>query len=303
MKYLIIDGNSILNRSFYGIRELKSSDGTPTNAVYGFFNILYKHISEEKPDRIAVAFDLKEKTYRHIMYDGYKANRSETPEALLEQFPITKNILRAMNIPTIEKPGLEADDIIGIISKYCDDTKNPCVILTGDKDSFQLISDNTTVKLATNKNDIVFTPKSLYEKYGLTPEQMTDLKALMGDSSDNIPGIKGIGEKTALTLIKKYSTLDNLYAHADEIKGSIGEKIRDGKDSAYMSKKLGTIVRNGDIGIITDKIPEPKIDSEKLFEIFSKLELKSLIQKYLPEVSDSEKKNKSVEKNKSKVGS
>ena len=283
MKFLVIDGNSILNRSFYGIRELKSSKGVPTNAVYGFFNILNKHIEEEKPDKIAVAFDLKEKTHRHKMYDGYKATRSATPEDLLTQFPITKDILRAMGIAVLEKPGIEADDIIGIISKYCDEHGDNCVIVTGDRDSFQLISDNTVVKLATNKQDIIFNKETLKEKYGLEPERMTDLKALMGDSSDNIPGIKGDGEKTALSLLEKYQTLDGIYEHSDEIKGSLGEKVRNGKESAYLSLELGKILRYGDIGTDIDKIEPPHPDTKRLSEIFSELELRSLAKKYSAE--------------------
>lgn len=283
MKFLIIDGNSILNRSFYGIRELRSSKGVPTNAVYGFFNILNKHIEEEKPDKIAVAFDLKEKTHRHKMYDGYKATRSATPEDLLVQFPITKDILRAMGIAVLEKPGIEADDIIGIVSRYCDEHGDLCVIVTGDRDSFQLISDTTVVKLAATKQDILFDKAALKEKYGLEPDRMTDLKALMGDSSDNIPGIKGVGEKTALSLLEKYQTLDGIYEHADEIKGSLGEKIRNGKDSAYLSLELGKILRSGDIGTDIEKITPPHPDGKKLAEIFSELELRSLAKKYSAE--------------------
>lgn len=283
MKFLIIDGNSILNRSFYGIRELRSSKGVPTNAVYGFFNILNKHIEEENPDKIAVAFDLKEKTHRHRMYDGYKATRSATPEDLLAQFPITKDILRAMGIAVLEKPGIEADDIIGIVSKYCDEHGDRCVIVTGDRDSFQLISDTTVVKLAATKQDILFDKAVLKEKYGLEPDRMTDLKALMGDSSDNIPGIKGVGEKTALSLLEKYQTLDGIYEHAGEIKGSLGEKIRNGKESAYLSLELGRILRSGDIGTDIEKIAPPRPDEKKLAEIFSELELRSLAKKYSAE--------------------
>lgn len=283
MKFLIIDGNSILNRSFYGIRELRTTKGFPTNAIYGFFNILHKNINEENPDKIAVAFDLKEKTHRHILYSGYKATRSATPEDLLAQFPVTKDILRAMGIAVLEKPGLEADDIIGIVSKYCDDIGEECIILTGDKDSFQLISKSTTVKLAANKQDIIYTPETLYEKYELKPDQMIDLKALMGDNSDNIPGIKGVGEKTAISLLKKYSSLENIYEHENEITGSLGDKIRNGKESAYMSKELGTILRSGDIGADISNIETPQPDEKKIFELFSELELKSLIQKFLSE--------------------
>lgn len=296
MKFLIIDGNSILNRSFYGIRELRTSKGFPTNAVYGFFNILHKHIEEEKPDKIAVAFDLKEKTHRHILFDGYKATRSSTPEDLLAQFEPTKEILRAMNISVLEKPGLEADDIIGIVSEYCDEKDIPCVIVTGDRDSFQLISENTTVKLAANKNDIIYTPETLFEKYGLSPSQMIDLKALMGDSSDNIPGIKGVGEKTALSLMEKYGSLDNIYAHAEDIKGSLGEKIRGGKESAYLSQTLGTILRKGDIGTDVGQFPSPNYDAEKLRLLFSELELKSLIQKF---ISSENEQNEPTRKNES----
>lgn len=293
MKFLIIDGNSILNRSFYGIRELRSSKGVPTNAIYGFFNILHKHITEENPDKIAVAFDLKEKTHRHLLYENYKGTRSATPEDLLSQFPLTKDILRAMGISVLEKAGIEADDIIGIVSRYCEEHGDSCMIVTGDRDALQLVSDKTTVKLATTKQDIIYTPGAIEEKYGLTPDRMTDLKALMGDSSDNIPGVKGIGEKTALSLLEKYGSLDGVYEHTEEIKGCLKEKIINGRDDAYLSLKLGTILREGDVGTDIGEIAPPVPDAKKLSEIFSELELKSLADKFISKENDSfEEENK-----------
>ena len=208
MKLLLIDGNSILNRAFYGIRPLSTAAGIPTNAIFGFLNILLKHITEEKPDMMAVAYDLKDKTFRHLKYDGYKATRSGMPEDLATQLPLSKELLDALNIKHVEKSGIEADDIIGILSKKISDEGGTCVIVTGDRDSLQLVTDTVNVKLAVKNEDILFTPQKVYEKYGLYPDSLIDLKALMGDSSDNIPGVKGIGEKTAVSLLQTYGNLD-----------------------------------------------------------------------------------------------
>lgn len=284
MKLLIFDGNSILNRAYYGIRPLTTSSGFNTNAIYGFLNILYKHMQDEGACKICVAFDLKAKTYRHLLYPDYKAGRKPMPQELYEQMPVLKQILDAMGIPRVEKEGLEADDLIGILSNQCTQNNTPCVIVTGDRDSFQLIDDNVTVKLAVTKSgtssDEVYTPDKIYEKYGLSPKQLIDLKALMGDNSDRIPGVPGIGEKTAITLLKKYGTLENVFLHAEEEKGALKEKLLHGKDSAFLSRELGRIVRDQDIDLKAEDIPEPHFDKQELLNLFTQLEMSSMVKKF-----------------------
>ena len=217
MKLLIIDGNSILNRAFYGIRLLTNKNGMFTNAVTGFFNIYLKLIAEFAPDGAAAAFDLKAPTFRHQKYDGYKAGRKGMPDELAMQMPYVKKLLTALGVPVIECEGYEADDILGTLAAKCDNTDSQCILATGDRDSFQLITDNVFVNLASTKEDVLYTPAKIMEVYGVTPPQMTDVKALMGDSSDNIPGVAGIGEKTALSLIQKYHSIDEIYKNIDSI--------------------------------------------------------------------------------------
>lgn len=280
MKLLLIDGNSILNRAFYGIRPLTTSKGLNTNAVYGFLTILHKHMQQEQPCRVCAAFDRKEKTPRHLLYDKYKAGRKPMPQELYEQMPIIKQVLAAMGIPCIEKAGLEADDIIGTLSAQCQKDGQPCIIITGDRDAFQLISPLVTVKLATTKasepTDETYTPERIFEKYGLTPDQLIDLKALMGDSSDNIPGVPGVGEKTAVNLLKKHETLENVFEHAPEEKGALKEKLLTGKDSAFMSRQLGKIVRDAELEICEQDIQPPVFNADKLLPLFSELEMNSM---------------------------
>jgi len=270
---MMLDGNSILNRAFYGIRPLTTSSGTPTNAVYGFLTILFRHLDEDRPNAVGIAFDLKEKTFRHIMYDGYKAGRKGMPDELAVQLPIIKKILTAMGLCVYERPGLEADDIIGIISKKQSSEGNKCIIITGDRDELQLVDENITVKLAVTKSgsssDDIFTPESVLAKYGLPPEKLIDLKALMGDTSDNIPGVPGVGEKTATELLKEYGSLDGVYENIDKItKKALHEKLVAGKDSAYMSKILGTI---------TTSLPENEMFTTPHHQEPNKTELKNIL--------------------------
>lgn len=243
MKILLIDGNSIMNRAFYGIRMLTSPKGFPTNALTGFLNIYSKLLKEEKPDRIAVAFDLKAPTFRHKLYGEYKGTRHAMPEELAAQMPVVKRILKALGVPIVELEGYEADDIIGTLSRVASDSGADCVISTGDRDSFQLINERVTVRLATNKEDLIFTPDAVYEKYGVKPREMLEVKALMGDASDNIPGVAGIGEKTALSLIQKYHTVQYIYEHLAEIDVTKGvrAKLESGKSNAELSRTLGEI--------------------------------------------------------------
>ena len=211
MKLLAIDGNSILNRAFYGIKLLSNKNGVFTNAISGFMNIYLKHISSLAPDAVAVAFDLRSLTFRHKAVASYKANRKGMPEELAQQLPLVKELLGLMGVKVVECEGYEADDILGTLSKACSDSGDACYVLTGDRDSLQLIDDNVTVVLAKTKEDIFYTPDRFMEDYGFEPIKLIDLKALMGDSSDNISGVAGIGEKTASTLIKEYGTIENLY--------------------------------------------------------------------------------------------
>lgn len=241
---VLIDGNSLLNRAYYATRPLSTRDGTPTNAVFGFTKLLLKIIQDISPDKLIVAFDLKEPTFRHKIYKEYKATRKPMPEDLVVQVGMIKELLRSMGIAMCEKGGFEADDIIGTLSHKFPNTKS--IIITGDKDSYQLVDECTDVYMTkTGVSDLLkLNAKNFEESIGYAPARVVDIKALMGDASDNIPGVAGIGEKTARSLVEKYGDLDNIYAHIDEIQGSLQVKLKNGKDSAYFSKTLATIDRN-----------------------------------------------------------
>ena len=247
MKLMILDGNSIINRAFYGVRLLTTREGLYTNAIFGFLNILEKLRNEEQPDALAVALDLKAPTFRHLAYDGYKATRHPMPDELAMQLPMMKDILRAMRIPIFECEGWEADDVIGTIGKQCGRANWDCVIVTGDRDSLQLIDEHVTVKLVSSKLSqsvaVNYDPARFREEYGFDPIHLIDLKALMGDSSDNIPGVAGVGPKTATQLLVQYGTLDGVYAHLDELKDSVRKKLEAGRENAYLSYDLATIRR------------------------------------------------------------
>ena len=279
MKLLAIDGNSIINRAFYGIRLLSTSKGVHTNAVYGFINILNKLIAEEAPDGVAVAFDLKAPTFRHERYSEYKAGRKPMPEELREQIPLLKEWLNLYGYHVLETPGFEADDILGTLARAAEESNNTCVIATGDRDSLQLISDNVKVLLSATKAGkpeiITYDKNALFEKYGLTPNQMIELKALMGDQSDHIPGVAGVGEKTATDLIKKFGSVDAVYENIEspEIKDSIRTKLTADKESAYLSKFLGTISRNAPVSKnLKDYLPKEQ-DEDSLAAFMTDLEL------------------------------
>lgn len=282
MKLLCIDGNSILNRAFYGIRELSTKDGTPTNAIYGFFNILSKMISEVSPDGIVVAFDMHAPTFRHKMYDGYKAKRKGMPEELFVQMPIAKELIELLGYYVCEKEGYEADDILGAFSNSCKQSGNECIIATGDRDSLQLVNDSVTVRLATTKETIIYTPEKIFEVYGITPRQLIDLKALMGDTSDNIPGVTGCGEKTALGLIQKFSSLDGVYENIDDpfIKPKMREKIINDKEQAYMSRELAEIVFDVPIDLDPTHYTSKPMQNEKVAQKFTELEMVSMLKKF-----------------------
>ena len=235
MKLLAIDGNSILNRSFYGVKFLTTKDGFFTNALVGFLNILIKMQNELAPDAVAVAFDVHAPTFRHKLFDDYKGTRKGTPEELLMQMPVAKEIIRALGYKVIEQPGYEADDIVGTLARMCTEAGEQCVIATGDRDCLQLITDEVSVRLATTREAILYTPQKYFDEYGVQPIQLIDVKALMGDSSDNIPGVKGIGEKTAFSLIQKYGTIETIYADVDAIEATprVKKLLESGKDSAF----------------------------------------------------------------------
>ena len=280
-KLLVIDGNSILNRAFYGVRPLSTKDGIPTNAVFGFINIINRNLELVSPDFCAAAFDLKAPTFRHKMYGEYKAGRKPMPEELAAQFPYAKQALAALGITVIEKEGYEADDILGTFAENADDTTET-FILTGDRDSLQLINDKTTVLLATNAEPITFDRAAFRAKYGVDPEQFVDVKALMGDSSDNIPGVPGIGEKTALKLISQFGSLDRLYGNLPDasLSPKMNEKLLSGKDSAYLSRTLAQICREvPDIPSVSET-EYRGIDKKTAYPLFTKLEFSAFIKKF-----------------------
>lgn len=281
MGFLVIDGNSILNRAYYGIRVLTNSKGVATNAVTGFMNTLLMLEKDVSPDMIAVAFDLKAPTFRHKMYDGYKANRKGMPDDLAQQLPYMKKIIAAMGIAIIEKEGYEADDIIGTISASCAKQGVPCTVSTGDRDSFQLVNELVTVRLAKTKGDVYYTPAVIEEEYGVTPLQMIEVKALMGDSSDNIPGVAGIGEKTALALIKEFKSVDGVYENLDspDITKGVRAKLESGKDSCYMSRQLAEICLTAPIDTELEHYKPSKRNDEELAGILSELEMYKMLQK------------------------
>lgn len=288
---LIIDGNSIINRAFYGIRLLTNKHGLFTNAIYGFLKIMFKHMEELKPDYICVAFDLKAPTFRHKMYKEYKAQRKGMPEELKMQMPVMKEVLKAMNIAILEKEGFEADDIIGTVSRICDEEKIQCNILTGDRDDLQLASDNTNILLTITKmgstTTTVYNSDAVYEQYGVTPSEFVDVKALMGDTSDNVPGVKGIGEKTAFGYIQKFKSIEALYENLDDeiVKPAARKKLEDGKDMAIMSKKLCTIDRNVELMCTTDDFIKKEYNTEKLTELFINLEFNAFLKEIASETN------------------
>lgn len=289
-KILVVDGNSILNRAFYGIRLLTNKDGLRTNAVYGMVTILSKHLENLKPDYCAVAFDLKEPTFRHKMFEGYKANRKGMPDELAAQLPYARECVRDMGFEVIEIPGFEADDILGTLAARAENEGVRAYILTGDRDSLQLISDTTHVLLATNKDTIEFGRDEFKEKYGISPEQFVDVKALMGDSSDNIPGVAGIGEKTAFKLISEFGSLDGVYEKYSEstLTPSVKAKLETGKDSAYMSKTLATIVKDAPVTNDFESLKNEGMKNRELRELFEKLEFSALIKRFALDSVDPE---------------
>lgn len=284
MKLLVMDGNSIINRAFYGIKILSTKSGIFTNGIYGFINILNHLIKQENPDGVVVAFDLKDPTFRHKKYSGYKKGRKPTPPELLMQMPLLKELLNLLGHHVVELSGFEADDILGTIAAACDRENVECVISTGDKDALQLISDNTKVLLSATKMGrpeiITMDKAALFEKYGLEPNEMIQLKALMGDTSDKIPGVMGVGEKTALTLVQNFKTLDNLYENIDSpiIKEGVRNKLITDKENAYLSLFLGTICKEVPINLNLEDYKTKEINKQELVALLRKLEFFKMLE-------------------------
>ncbi|MBQ9279447.1 MAG: DNA polymerase I [Clostridia bacterium] len=289
-KLVAVDGNSIMNRAFYGVmssKMLMNSEGVYTNAIFGFLSILLKLLNEENPDYVCVAFDLKAPTFRHKKYDGYKATRKGMPDELRMQMPIIKEILEDMNIKIFEMEGYEADDILGTMASFGEKNDINVLLLTGDRDALQLTSDRVTVRIPTTRmgktESTDYTPSVVREKFGIEPIQFIQIKGLMGDTSDNIPGVPGVGEKTAFSLITKYHDIDKIYhsleagEELEGIKGKLKEKILGNKELAYLSKDLGTIFREVPLEFELEEIAKKEFDNDKLYELFKKLELKTFI--------------------------
>ena len=289
-RLLLIDGNSIMNRAFYGImgNKMLSSNGKYTNAVYGFLAILFKNLEDLNPDYIAVSFDLKAKTARHKLYEGYKANRHGMPDELAEQMPMIKEVLRAMNIDIVEMEGYEGDDILGTLSQYGEKEGLDVTILSGDRDTFQLATDKVTIRIPRTKQGKTETDeydrKKVIEEYGLEPKALIEVKGLQGDTSDNIPGVPGIGPKTAISLIQKYGTIDNLYKSieegTDDLKGKNKESIIENKDMAFLSRTLGEINVNVPIEDTLDELKTEEWDRAKVLELFREWNFKRFIERF-----------------------
>ncbi|MDY4635465.1 MAG: DNA polymerase I [Candidatus Limivicinus sp.] len=286
MKLMILDGNSIVNRAYYGVRPLNAPDGTPTNAIYGFVAILQRLLEEQQPQAVCVSFDLKAPTFRHQQYEAYKAQRKGMPEELAAQMPILKEVLDAMGIRRYELEGFEADDILGTAAAICEKSGWDCVIVTGDKDSLQLITDTTSVcnvKTRMGQTEtVLYTPERFQEEYGFAPPLMVDLKALMGDSSDNIPGVPGVGEKTAMDLVQRYGEIKNIYENLDslEIKEGVRKKLAQGRESAEMSYWLATIIRDVPLDFKPEDNLWDKNYTGALYGIFKRLGFNKFIEKW-----------------------
>lgn len=284
MKLLVVDGNSIVNRAFYGIKTLTTKNGEFTNGIYGFLMILRRMLDEVQPTNVAVAFDMRQPTFRHLLYDGYKANRKGMPKELASQLEPLKAILRALGYRIVTCAGYEADDILGTLASVCKNNGAECVIATGDRDSLQLVDTTVTVRLASTKMGqpvtTLFDVRTVQDKYGVSPEQLIDVKAFMGDSSDNIPGVPGIGEKSALSLISKYGSLENVYRHLDELTPSVRNKLEQGRESADMSLVLARIDCNAPINTSLDHYAIRPVNQLEAARLFSRLEMYKMQKKW-----------------------
>ena len=284
-KIVLIDGHSIINRAFYGVPDLTNSEGLHTNAIYGFLNIMFRILDEEKPDYLAVAFDLKAPTFRHQMYDAYKGTRKPMPEELREQVPVLKEVLQAMGIPLLMKEGFEADDLLGTAARVSEEKGISAVIVSGDRDLLQLATDNVLIRMPKTKRGTTeienYYAADVKEAYQVNPPQIIELKALMGDASDNIPGVPGIGEKTATNLIVAYGSIENAYAHVEEIKPNRAkEALRNHYDMAKMSKKLATICVQAPLELSWENAKLTNLYTPEVYEWFKKLNFKKLLSRF-----------------------
>lgn len=283
MKFLIVDSNSILNRAFYGIKLLSTKNGEYTNAIYGFFNIVLKLMDDLAPEEAVFAFDLPAPTFRHKLYDGYKAQRKGMPPELGQQLPVVKELITALGWPVVECEGYEADDILGTLAKGVEEQGGDSLLLTGDRDSLQLVDEHTTVILAATRAGgaqyLTMDPAAVKEKYGVEPLQLIETKALMGDSSDNIPGVAGIGEKTAFSLIQKYGSVERIYQDVEglEVPAGVKKKLLAGEEMARLSRKLGIICREAPISVKAEDYRRAPMDEGRLCAILSRLELHTLM--------------------------
>jgi len=282
MKILVVDGNSILNRAFYAIPYLTAPDGLHTGGIYGFLVSFMKTVKAEAPDGVAVAFDLPAPTFRHQAFSEYKATRHKMPAELAEQLPVLKEILAAMQVTILEQEGYEADDIIGTVSRLCEEAGADCRIMTGDRDDLQLASEKTHILLTTTRGGktetVEYDSAAVAEKYGVSPLALIEVKGLMGDTSDNIPGVRGIGEKTALSLIQKYQTLEGVYENIDEIRGAQHTKLTDGREMAFLSRDLGRICREVPITQTLSDFAVRPYQEDALGAIFRRLEFRALLE-------------------------
>ena len=280
MKLLVLDGNSLVNRAFYGIKILTTKDNRPTNAIYGFLNILLNLLRENQPDEVAIAWDLKAPTFRHKMYDGYKATRHGMPDDLAQQMPVLKELLAELGFVMVSREGWEADDLLGTLSAAAATRGDECLLATGDRDSLQLVNEHVTVLLAATKGTVPMDPEAIREKYGLeNPRQLIEVKSLMGDTSDNIPGVPGVGEKTALALVQAFGSLDEVYAHLDDprIKPGVRKKLTENEDKARLSHTLGEIRLDAPIDTAPGTYRRGPGEPEKAAALLASLEMHSLI--------------------------
>lgn len=290
-KIVLFDGNSIVNRAFYGVQDLSNSQGLHTNGIYGFLNIMMKILEEEKPQYIAIAFDLKATTFRHKLYEEYKGNRKGMPPELREQIPVLKKLLHAMNIYTMEKQGYEADDLLGTAAKKMEQEGLEVSVVSGDRDLLQIASDHIKIRIPKTKRTGTeiedYYAKDVLEKCEVTPDQIIELKALMGDASDNIPGVPGIGEKTATKLIKEYGTIENAYEHAEEIKPKkAAEALKQHYDLAKLSKTLATICTDSPIDFSMDQVRTVELFTKQAFDILQKLEFKNFLSRFPSKIKE-----------------
>ena len=284
-KIVLIDGHSILNRAFYGLPDLTNAEGLHTNAIYGFLTIMFKLLEEEKPEYLTVAFDVHAPTFRHKMYAEYKGTRKPMADELRQQVPVIKEVLHAMGVKTIECAGLEADDLIGTLSNRCENEGMEVTVISGDRDLLQLATDHILIRIPKTVKRVTtienYHTAEVLEKYSLLPKQIIDLKALMGDTADNIPGLPGVGEKTATKILLQYETLENAHAHFEEIKpNKAKEAMRDHYDLAELSKKLATIDTDAPVELDREKAALSNFYTPKAYEMFKRLEFKNMLGRF-----------------------